>query len=41
LIPDAALKVPTLPLDRESPCRPAWSHPFDLVRDVKEGMDCE
>ena len=38
---DAALKVPALPLDGESPCCPAWSHPSDLVRNVEESMYCE
>jgi len=38
---DAALKVPALPLDGESPCCPTWTHPSDLVRDVEEGMYCE
>ena len=38
---DAALKVPTLPLDGESPCRPTWSCPSDLVRNVEEGMYCK
>ena len=38
---DAALKVPTLPLDGESPCCPTWPHPSDLVRNVEEGMYCE
>jgi len=38
---DDALEVPTLPLDGESPCCPAWSHPSDLVRDVEQGMYCE
>ena len=35
---DAALKVPTLPFDGESPCCPAWSHPSDLIGNVEEGM---
>jgi hypothetical protein len=38
LIPDAALKVPTLPFNGESPCCPTWSHPSDLVRNVEEGV---
>jgi len=38
---DAALKVPALPLNGESPCCPTWSHPFDLVRNVEESMYCE
>jgi len=38
---DAVLKVPTLPLDGESPCHPAWSHLSDLVRNVEQGMYCE
>jgi len=38
---DAVLKVPTLPLYGESPCRLAWSHPSDLVRNVEQGMYCE
>jgi hypothetical protein len=38
---DAALKVPALPLDGESPCCPTWSHPSDLVRNVEEGMYCD
>jgi len=38
---DNALEVPTLPLNGESPCCPAWSHPSDLVRDVEQGMYCE
>jgi len=38
---DDALEVPALPLNRESPCCPAWSHPSDLVRDVEQGMYCE
>ena len=35
---DAALKVPALPFDGESPCCPAWSHPSDLIGNVEEGM---
>ena len=38
---DDALEVPALPLNGESPCCPAWSHPSDLVRDVEQGMYCE
>jgi len=36
---DAALKVPALPLDGESPCCPIWSHPSYLVGNVEEGME--
>jgi hypothetical protein len=35
---DAALKVPALPLDGESPCCPTRPHPSDLVRNVEEGV---
>jgi len=38
---DAALKVPTLPLNGESPCCPTWSHPSYLVGNVEEGMYCK
>jgi hypothetical protein len=38
---DAALKVPALPLDGESPCCPTRSHPSDLIRNVEEGVYCE
>ena len=38
---DAALEVPALPLDGESPCCPAWSHPSDLVRNVEQGVYCK
>jgi len=38
---DAALEVPALPLDGESPCCPTWTHPSDLVRNVEEGVYCE
>ena len=33
---DATLKVTTLPLDGECPCRPTRSHPSDLIRNVKQ-----
>jgi len=35
---DSMLKVPALPLNGESPCCPAWSHPSNLVRNVEQGM---
>jgi hypothetical protein len=38
---DAALKVPALPLDGESPCCPARSYPSDLVGNVEQCMYCK
>jgi hypothetical protein len=38
---DAVLKVPALPLDGESPCCLAQSHPSNLVGNVEQCVYCE